>query len=375
MKIIVSPDSFKGSCSAIEVADSIEKAIHEVDSTISVVKMPVADGGEGTIDAIASCVPATVYELEVCDPMGKNAVAKYAVIENGETAVIEMAQASGLPMVPIEERNPLVATTYGTGQLMKDALDKGVKKMIIGIGGSATNDGGAGVLMALGASFKNDEGEEVPLGGGALSDVVEIDLSEFDSRIFDVEITVACDVTNPLTGENGASYVYGPQKGATPEMVKELDAALTHFAKLSAKEFGEDFSTYPGTGAAGGLGFALIAYCKAKFAAGIDIVLNVSGFEKELEEADLVITGEGRIDGQSVQGKVLYGIGTRAKEKKVPVIAIGGAVRSDSEALLDHGISAMFSIANGPMTLEYAMGNGCALIEQIIKNILRIFLK
>ena len=375
MKIIVSPDSFKGSCSAIEVADSIEKAIHSVDSTIEVVKMPVADGGEGTIDAITSCVPATIYELEVCDPMGKNAMAKYAVIENGETAVIEMAQASGLPMVPVDERNPLLATTYGTGQLMKDALDKGVKKMIIGIGGSATNDGGAGMLMALGASFKNTDGEELALGGGALADLAEIDLTEFDTRIFDAEITVACDVTNPLTGENGASYVYGPQKGATPEMVKELDSALAHFAKLSAKGFGEDYSTYPGTGAAGGLGFALIAYCKAKFAAGIDIVLNVSGFEKELQDADLVITGEGRIDGQSVQGKVLYGIGTRAKEKGVPVIAIGGAVRSDSEALLEHGITAMFSIANGPMTLDYAMENGLELITQVTKNIIRVFIK
>lgn len=375
MKIIVSPDSFKGSCSAIEVANSIEKAILSVDSTVDVVKMPVADGGEGTIDAITSCVPATIYEMEVCDPMGENAVAKYAVIDNGETAVIEMAQASGLPMVPVDERNPLLATTYGTGQLMKDALDKGCKKMIIGIGGSATNDGGAGVLMALGASFKNAEGEEIALGGGALAELATIDLTGFDSRIFDIEITVACDVTNPLTGENGASYVYGPQKGATPEMVEELDAALAHFAEVSAEKLGEDYSVYPGTGAAGGLGFALIAYCKAKFAAGIDIVLNVSGFEKELQDADLVITGEGRIDGQSVQGKVLYGIGIRAKEKNVPVVAIGGAVRSDSEALLDHGITAMFSIANGPMTLEHAMENGCELIEQTAKNVMRVFLK
>jgi glycerate kinase len=247
--------------------------------------------------------------------------------------------------------------------------------MIIGIGGSATNDGGAGVLMALGASFLDEDGEEIMLGGGELSRLAEIDLSTFDERIFDVEITVACDVTNPLTGENGASYVYGPQKGATEEMVQELDAALSHFAKVSEAELGEDYSTYPGTGAAGGLGFALIAFCKARFAAGIDIVLDVCGFEKELQSADLVITGEGRIDGQSVQGKVLYGIGTRAKEKNVPVIAIGGAVRSDSEALLNHGITAMFSIANGPMTLDYAMENGCELIEQITKNVMRVFLK
>ena len=375
MKIIVAPDSFKGSCSAIEVANSIEKAILSVDSAVEVVKMPVADGGEGTIDAITSCVPAEIIEVEVCDPMGEIALAQYAIIDGGQTAIIEMAQASGLPMVPVNKRNPLLATTYGTGQLMKDALDRGCKKMIIGIGGSATNDGGAGVLMALGASFKNDDGEELQVGGGALAELAEIDLTEFDARIYDVEITVACDVTNPLTGENGASYVYGPQKGATPEMVEELDSALSHFAKKSAEKLGTDYSEYPGTGAAGGLGFALIAYCKAKFAAGIDIVLGVSGFEKELESADLVITGEGRIDGQSVQGKVLYGIGIRAKEKNVPVIAIGGAIRSDSEALLDYGITAMFSIANGPITLEYAMENGCELIEQITKNVIRVFLK
>ena len=375
MKIIVAPDSFKGSCSAIEVANSIEKAILSVDSAVEVVKMPVADGGEGTIDAITSCVPAEIIEVEACDPMGEIALAQYAIIDGGQTAIIEMAQASGLPMVPVNKRNPLLATTYGTGQLMKDALDRGCKKMIIGIGGSATNDGGAGVLMALGASFKNDDGEELQVGGGALAELAEIDLTEFDARIYDVEITVACDVTNPLTGENGASYVYGPQKGATPEMVEELDSALSHFAKKSAEKLGTDYSEYPGTGAAGGLGFALIAYCKAKFAAGIDIVLGVSGFEKELESADLVITGEGRIDGQSVQGKVLYGIGIRAKEKNVPVIAIGGAIRSDSEALLDYGITAMFSIANGPITLEYAMENGCELIEQITKNVIRVFLK
>ena len=375
MKIIISPDSFKGSVSAIDVAKSIEEAILSVDSSVQTITMPVADGGEGTIDAITSCVPAVIHELQVSDPMGKPAMAKYAMIDNGKTAIIEMAQASGLPMVPANERNPLLATTYGTGQLMKDALDKGCKKMIIGIGGSATNDGGAGALMALGASLKDVKGTELVLGGGALAELSEIDLRNFDRRIYDTEVIVACDVTNPLTGENGASYIYGPQKGATPAMVKELDAALGNFAKVSAEELGEDYSTCPGAGAAGGLGFVLLAFCKAKFAAGIDIVLDVCGFEKELLDADLVITGEGRIDGQSVQGKVLYGIGTRAKEKQVPVIAIGGAVRSDSEALLDHGITAMFSIANGPMTLDYAMENGCQLIKQVAKNIIRVFMK
>lgn len=372
MKIIISPDSFKGSISAIEVAKSIEEAIHTVDDAVKTVIMPVADGGEGTIDAITSCIPAAIHEVTVCGPMGKPAVAKYAMLDDGQTAIIEMAQASGLPMVPVNERNPKLASTYGTGQLMKDALDKGCKKMIIGIGGSATNDGGAGALMALGASFKNAEGKEIALGGAALAGLAKIDLQKFDRRIFDTEIIVACDVTNPLTGPNGASRIYGPQKGATPEIVEELDAALGCFAKVSAEELQEDYSICPGAGAAGGLGFALLAYCKAKFAAGIDIVLDVCGFEQELKDADLVITGEGKIDGQSVNGKVLYGIGTRAKKAGVPVIAFGGAVMPDSEALLEHGLTAMFSIVNGPVTLEYSMEHGAELLKQSVKNVMRI---
>lgn len=375
MKIIISPDSFKGSVSAIDVAKSIEDAILSVDGSVKTVTMPVADGGEGTIEAIASCVPTELHEVTVFGPMGEEATACFATIDNGQTAIIEMAQASGLPMVPASNRNPLLATTYGTGELMKAALDYGCKKMIIGIGGSATNDGGAGALMALGASFKNADGEELVLGGGALQELATIDLSEFDTRIYDVEIIVACDVTNPLTGTSGASHVYGPQKGATPQMVEMLDSALKNLATVSNELLGEDYSVCPGAGAAGGLGFALLAFCKAKFAAGIDIVLDVCGFEQELRDADLVITGEGRIDGQSVCGKVLYGIGMRAKEQNVPVIAIGGGVKEDSDALLDCGITAMFSIANGPMTLEYAMENGKKLIYQVAKNIIRVFMK
>lgn len=374
MKVIIAPDSFKGSVSALDVAKNIEVAIHEVEPTAQTILMPVADGGEGTVDAIASCVPAEIHRIQVCGPMKEEAEAYYATIDNGQTAVIEMAQASGLPMVPMDCRNPWHATTYGTGQMIKDALDRGVKKIIIGIGGSATNDGGAGALMALGASFLDAEGKELQLGGGALSELKTMDLSRFDKRIFDTEIVVACDVTNPLTGPTGASYVYGPQKGANPEMVEALDAALAHFAEVSKAELGEDFAICPGAGAAGGLGFALLAFCKARFAAGIDVVLDVCGFKKELEDADLVITGEGRIDGQSVCGKVLYGIGMRAKEKQVPVVAIGGGVKEDSEALLDCGIGAMFSIANGPMTLEYAMEHGAELIRQVAKNIMRVFI-
>lgn len=373
MKIIIAPDSFKGSVSALDVAKNIEVAVHSVDAAAETVLMPVADGGEGTVDAIASCVPAQIHKVMVCGPMKAETEAYYATIEDGKTAVIEMAQASGLPMVPVAERNPLLATTYGTGQLMKDALDRGVKKMIIGIGGSATNDGGAGALNALGASFLDENGKPLSLGGGSLAELKTIDLSQFDKRIYDTEIVVACDVTNPLTGPTGASYIYGPQKGARPDMVEELDQALGHFADVSKEVLDEDFSVCPGAGAAGGLGFALLAFCKAKFAAGIDIVLDVCGFEKELQDADLVITGEGRIDGQSVCGKVLYGIGMRAKKQNVPVIAIGGGVKEDSEALLDCGINAMFSIANGPITLEYAMENGPALIRQVVKNIMRVF--
>lgn len=373
MKIIISPDSFKGSCSALGIAKSIQEAIYSLDSSVEFVTIPVADGGEGTIDAITSCVDADIYEMEVKNPLGKPVLAKYAILKESQTAIIEMAQASGLPLVPVDERNPMIATTYGTGELMKAALDRGCKKMIIGIGGSATNDGGAGALMALGASFQNAKGEKLALGGGALTELSKIDLSGLDKRLLSIEITVACDVTNPLTGKTGASYIYGPQKGATPEMVETLDQALGHFANLSANVLGEDFSNCPGAGAAGGIGFALMAYCKAKFAAGIDIVLDVCGFDKELADADLVITGEGRIDGQSVCGKVLYGIGMRAKEKGVPVFAFGGAVLPDSEALLDCGISAMFSTANGPMTLEYAMEHTDILVKQSVKNAMRAF--
>lgn len=305
--------------------------------------------------------------------MAEKAEAIYATVDNGKTAVIEMAQASGLTMVPKEKRNPLAATTYGTGQLIKDALDKGCKKILIGIGGSATNDGGAGMLAALGAVLKDETGKQLGFGGAALANLAEIDLTNFDSRIFETEITVACDVNNPLLGKNGASYVYGPQKGGTEEMVEALDSALGRFKEISALKLGRDYSACPGSGAAGGLGFALLAYCRAEFSSGIDLVLDVCGFENALQNADLVITGEGRIDAQSARGKVLNGIGLRAKKLGVPVIAIGGSVCAGSEALLASGITAMFSIANGPLTLDYAMQNGQFLIEQISKNIMRVF--
>lgn len=373
MKIIIAPDSFKGSLSAIEAAKSIERGIHAASPEAETLIMPVADGGEGTIDAIACCVPAEFHKITVLGPMAEKAEAIYATVDNGKTAVIEMAQASGLTMVPKEKRNPLAATTCGTGQLIKDALDKGCKKILIGIGGSATNDGGAGMLAALGAVLKDEAGKQLGFGGAALANLAEIDLTHFDSRIFETEITVACDVNNPLLGKNGASYVYGPQKGGTEEMVEALDSALGRFKEISALKLGRDYSACPGSGAAGGLGFALLAYCRAEFSSGIDLVLDVCGFENALQNADLVITGEGRIDAQSARGKVLNGIGLRAKKLGVPVIAIGGSVCAGSEALLASGITAMFSIANGPLTLDYAMQNGQFLIEQISKNIMRVF--
>lgn len=373
MKIIIAPDSFKGSLSAIEAARSIERGIHAALPEAETIIMPVADGGEGTVNAIACCVPSQFHKINVLGPMTETVQAIYATIDNGKTAVIEMAQASGLTLVPKDKRNPLAATTYGTGQLIKDAINKGCRKMLIGIGGSATNDGGAGMLTALGAVLKDESGKTLDLGGGALANLAEIDLTDFNPRIFETEITVACDVNNPLLGKNGASYVYGPQKGADKETVKMLDSALERFKKISALKLGRDYSVCPGSGAAGGLGFALLAYCKAKFSSGIDLILDICGFENALKNADLVITGEGRIDAQSSQGKVLNGIGARAKKLGVPVIAIGGSVCEDGEALLTHGITAMFSIANGPLTLDYAMENGQYLIEQITKNIMRIF--
>jgi len=296
MRIIVAPDSFKGSVSAVGTAGAIEKGIKQVFSEAEVIKLPIADGGEGTVEALVTATGGRVVYQNVVGPLGNMVEASWGIMGDGETAVIEMAAASGLPLVPKDKKDPRIATTYGTGELIKAALDRGLRKIIIGIGGSATNDGGSGMAQALGARFLDVDGQELPYGGAALANLDRVELSGMDGRLKDTKIMVACDVDNPLCGPSGASAVYGPQKGASPEMVAQLDEALRHFAGKVEQATGRDVAEYPGAGAAGGLGAGLLFFTNAALRPGVEIVLEAIGFEEMVKSAQLVITGEGRTD-------------------------------------------------------------------------------
>lgn len=371
MKIVVAADSFKGSCSTVGVANALEIGIKRVCSDTQVIKLPMADGGEGTVDTLIAGAGGTLKEVDVLDPLGRTIKAHFGILRNG-TAVIEMAAASGLMLLEHNELNPMVTTTYGTGQLIKAAMDSGCTMILIGIGGSATNDGGIGMAQALGVSFKDDFGNEVGFGGKELLKIRRISLDELDARIKNTRIVIMSDVTNPLCGEKGAARVYGPQKGATDLMIRELDNGLEHFAALIKRLSNKDVTITPGSGAAGGLGAGLIAFCNAEINCGIDEILNVLEIEKHLVDADLVITGEGRIDHQSAFGKVPVGVGMRAKKYNVPVIAVVGSVGEGAEAVYNYGITAIVGIINRPMTLEEAMNNSVSLIENSGEFIMRM---
>lgn len=370
MQIIVAPDSFKGSASAAEVAHYIEQGIYEVDPTAKVIKIPIADGGEGTVEAIVTGARGVYRNTFVKGPLGERIQATYGLLEGG-VAVIEMAAASGITIIPKERLNPMITTTYGTGQLIKAALDEGVKKIILGIGGSATNDGGVGMAQALGVSFKNQIGEEVGFGGGALKDIHYIDTSGLDPRVKDVEFIVACDVTNPLCGQQGASAVYAPQKGADSEDVKELDEGLRHYAQCILRDLGKDIVNIPGTGAAGGLGAGLLVFCNAILKSGIQTVLDAVNIEQYLPETSLIITGEGRIDGQSIYGKVPVGVAQAAAAYNIPVIVIAGSIGSDAGKVYDYGISAITTIVEGPTSLDEAMEKAPELIKNATTRIMK----
>lgn len=370
MQIIVAPDSFKGSASATEVAHYIEKGIYEVDPTAKVIKIPIADGGEGTVEAIVTGAKGSYKHALVKGPLGEKIQATYGLLE-GDVAVIEMAAASGITIIPKEKLNPMITTTYGTGQLIKAALDEGVRKIILGIGGSVTNDGGVGMAQALGASFKNQIGEEVGFGGGSLKDIHYIDISGLDPRIKEVEFIVACDVINPLCGEQGASAIYGPQKGAGPDEVRELDEGLRHYAQCILRDLGKDIVDIPGTGAAGGLGAGLLVFCNATLKSGIQTVLDVVNIEQYLSETDLIITGEGRIDGQSIYGKVPVGIAQVAANYNIPVIVIAGSIGDDASKVYDYGISALTTIVEGPISLDEAMEKAPELIRNATTRIMK----
>jgi glycerate 2-kinase len=361
MKVVIASDSYKGSNTSIKVAGAIERGIKKVDPSLDVVKLPVADGGEGLVQALVPDENKWIY-VDVKGPMGEAAKAEYALYDK-DTAVIEMASASGLPMVPEEQKDPSKASTYGTGQLIKDALDRGCRTILIGIGGSATNDGGTGMARALGVKFLDAGGNEVDAVGGNLDSIADVDLSGLFPSVKEATIKVACDVDNPLCGEHGASAIYGPQKGATPEMVKMLNANLGSLAKVMEKKTGKDMSEVPGAGAAGGLGFGLMAFTGGVLEKGIDLVLDSVGFDESLEGAELVITGEGRIDGQSVRGKVPVGIAARAKKKNLPVLVIAGDIGPGISNLYDYGIDAVMSTVNKAMPLKEALERSTELLE------------
>ncbi|MGQ9608930.1 MAG: glycerate kinase family protein [bacterium] len=374
MKIIIAPDSFKGSLSALEVGNAIKEGILRVIPEANIEIIPMADGGEGTVDALVAATGGRIIIEEVNDPLMRKIKAKYGILGDGITAVIEMAAASGLPLVKLEERNPMITTTYGTGELIKSALDKGCKKFIIGIGGSATVDGGAGVAQALGVRLLDKYGVDIGLGGGGLEALEKIDISGIDPRIKETETIVACDVDNPLVGPRGGPAVYGPQKGATPEMVKKLDKFLDKYADIIKRDLGLDIKDVPGAGAAGGLGAGLMAFMKAKLRSGIEIVIEASSFEEHLKEVDLVITGEGKIDQQTIYGKTPIGVAKTAKKYGLPVIAISGSIGEGADAVYNNGIDALMSIISYPMSLDEAMDNAFKLISDAAERTIRLIM-
>ncbi|MFD0693333.1 glycerate kinase [Paenibacillus sp. GCM10027628] len=372
MRIVLAPDSYKGSLSALDVADAMERGIREVFPDAAVSKVPIADGGEGTVEALITATGGRLIREKVVGPLGREIDSYWGILGDGETGVIELAAASGLPLVPKEQRNPYLTTTFGTGQLIKAALDYGLRKLIIGIGGSATNDGGAGIAQALGIKFLDAEGDELPLGGAALARLSRIDLSGLDDRIDLTEIRVACDVDNPLCGPFGASAVYGPQKGATPEMVAQLDHALRNYAAVARMATGKDMANFPGAGAAGGAGAGLLFFTKAKLIPGIEIILDAADFAGKVTHADLVITGEGSTDFQTAHGKAPVGVAKIAKQAGIPTICLSGGLGSGYEDVLLHGIDGLMSIVPRPMDLEQCIESAEELVQAAAARICRL---
>lgn len=354
MKLVIAPDSFKESLSARAVADAIAAGWARVYPDAELLLCPMADGGEGTVAAVLAATGGERQQTEVSGPLGDPVQATWGLLP-GQRAVIEMAEASGLHRVERARRNVLTASSYGTGELIRAALDAGVRRMVLGLGGSATNDGGAGLLCALGVRMLDVDGRDLPPGGAALARLRHIDLTGLDTRLAQVEVLVAADVDNPLCGPRGASAVFGPQKGATPAQVEQLDAALEHYADVMASTLGEDLRNLPGVGAAGGLGFAARAVLKAAFRPGVELVAELAGLAEALQGADLVITGEGRLDGQSLHGKTPVGVARIARAAGVPVIALAGSLGEGYQRLYAEGIGAAFSLAPGPLSLEQAM--------------------
>ncbi len=373
MKVVIAIDSFKGSLSSIEAGMAAKNGILKAKPDAEVIVKPLADGGEGTVNALIEGLDGDRIDITVTGPMSTPVSCYYGLLKETNTAVMEMASAAGITLVPDAEKNPLLATTYGVGEMIKDAMERGCRNFIIGIGGSATNDGGIGMLKALGFTFSDKNGEDVGEGGQALAKIASIGTQNRHPLISECTFRVACDVNNPLCGENGATYIYGPQKGVTDNLKKELDAGMANFAKITADSLGQDNSNAAGAGAAGGLGFAFLSYIGAELTPGIELLLDATGLENELNDADVVVTGEGRLDHQTAMGKAPVGVARLAKKHGAKVAAFAGAVTEGAAACNDAGIDAFFPIVRGVTTLEDAMKkenaqkNMAAAVEQVFR--------
>jgi glycerate kinase len=374
MRVVIAPDKFKGSLSAPEAAEAMMRGVARVMPGAAIDRVPMADGGEGTVEALVAATGGSYREARVTGPLGEPITARFGLLGDGRTAAIEMASASGLVLVPPSRRNPMIATTRGTGELLLAAISAGARRVIVGIGGSATNDGGAGLGQALGYRLLDDDGRELPPGGGSLDRLARIDPTGRHPALDEIEVAVACDVTNPLCGPTGASAVYGPQKGATPEMVAILDANLAHFATIAERDLGVAISDVPGSGAAGGLGGGLVAFVSGRLEKGVDLVIEAVDLADRLAAADLCLTGEGALDAQSAFGKTAVGVARLAYAMGCPTLALAGTIGLGAEAALEQGIDAYFSICPGPISLDESMTRAGELLESATEQAVRGFM-
>jgi len=374
MKIVIAPDSFKENLTSLEVASEIETGLKRVWPNATYVKVPMADGGEGTVQSLVDATGGEIIKVEVSGPMGGRVLASYGLLGGGKTAVIEMAEASGLPLVPKDQRNPLLATTFGTGELIADAINRGVEEIILGIGGSATNDGGAGLAQALGVRFINFGGALIPdlIAGGHLDKVQAVDMDHVHPGLAKTHISVACDVTNPLCGEKGASRVYGPQKGATPEMIEQLDRNLAHFAQVIKRSISVDVADRPGAGAGGGIGAGLMAFTNSTLKRGVELVIAATRLEDYMKGAALAFTGEGRVDFQTAFGKTPSGVAAAARKHGVPVVAIGGGLADDAGGVFAHGIDGLETATPNAMPLDVAIKKSRQYLQDAAERAARL---
>jgi len=372
MRIVIAPDSFKECLSATQVAFAISEGIKQIVPEAEISCIPVADGGEGTVEALVTATSGKIVSTPSVDALNRPIQSYYGILGDGKTAVIEMAAASGIELIEAAERNPMITSTYGTGLLLKTAMEAGYTEIILGIGGSATNDGGTGMAQALGFKLLDKNNNQIGWGGGSPGELHRIDSSNVHPLLRKVKITVACDVQNPLLGPSGATFVYGPQKGATPEMLETLEKNMTHLSQVLLQEFGVDYSNIPGAGAAGGLGAGLMAFCNAEILPGFNLISRLTCLEEHIQNASLVFTAEGKIDAQTAFGKTISGVAQLGKKYRVPVIALAGIVEGDLNNLYKQGLTSAFAIANRPMSLKESKANAAQLLVETSSQIMRL---